>query len=309
MILQYYASNINLLFGRIPINFHKRKLDVANTNLTELLGISKDQDLAVFDSRVARGKRNSLIGNLRSIPLLYRLGMENYNFKPHWIHRRPVKKEGKRLTDSYIWEDAGEYPLVYDFQLAPPFKYFPNIRNLPSDQLVASTNHKTEEHHDTDVSVRTLLDANINRKVFLLPNNNFRFEGESHGRKIADYGDIVPLDYDKILREYMNEMNLTAPAFKSKNIRLIELEEQFYREKGQTVDRLGDLFNIDKIPEGFPTYQILERFARSYILNKSKLIQTCLYPWVDAESFNRFTQRVLQSEYIVRKRITTSHSE
>lgn len=278
---------------------------MAEPTISELLGVSDSQNIIITDNRLERGKRNSLIGNLRSLPLLYRLGLTDYTFNNHWIHRMNITKRQRSVTASYMWKDVGEGSKEYDFDLIPKFRYHVldeeekfNSLEEELDTLVMAANQQTEDTQRT-TSVRDFIDSDIRRKILLVP-EEFHFKGESHGRQVGDYEDFVTVRYEDLLNRYMDTKSFQLSSFNSKNIVIRELEDEFFRSQGYASEDIKTLFDVTQIPESFSTREHIRNLSKPYTVERNKLIRTLFYPWTDCDSgeFSPFTKTLLKSVYI-----------
>ncbi len=218
----------------------------------------------IIDPRVGQTNRRPGRAELRSIPMLLELGVENFTFVDN-LHKY-------ELVDF-------NYKKVHGEQLEG------NV--FPICQIISQ---ETEFHSDYDIT-RSLL--NLQRSVasstliLVIDSVSFVLKVNQNGKPmIEDWGlSGNTFKYEELFLRFLEKFGLNdSPLsfFETRNLVFHEMAIQYVRELGMKPRRFSDLFDYNSIPTESYAWKILKDFANEKTqVEGNEHIHQCLRAWIE----------------------------
>lgn len=205
-------------------------------------------------------------GQLRSIPLLEKLGITHYTFLDSWRQYDLVPYEYVKMAHS----------------IPPEIQY-------PICQIVSQ---EVESNSDFDLTRRLLVHALSGKVKFLVlvvDSVLFRLRNNQDGKPMIEDWSLSSrtFRYETTLSRYLHLSGTKNPAIsfrETQNLLFHEMAIEYYQSTNKKPRRLADLFDYDVIPEQSGAWRILMDFANKTTKEEFEgHIHNSLRSWVESD--------------------------
>jgi hypothetical protein len=238
-----------------------------------IFGLPPTGVYVIIDSRLSES-----YGQLRALPLLRRLGIENFTFTSSWRGLDIVPYRYRIINEAVSVQD-----LVDDF----PIVQFISQQTADRSNSEVSRKLLMAEHDHLE---QTLL-------VFVLENQEFMLPGSLGTKSFIDEYELMNIySYEAIFARFCQQKGYPNPALGSDKSLNLMFHHMAWTIGDQTLlTRLADLFNYSKLPASSWGWDLLEQLTlQRGIRDDDRTIHNLLRPWVDSD-ISRVSSRLLNT--------------
>lgn len=240
--------------------------------LTELTGTEATKFVVVEDPRVGKHTHEER-AQLRSLPLLYRLGFGRFLHTPLW-------ENGFRMVE-YDYLDPNNLDVE---SVTFPLVHIVSQAGLTEYEIDDGAVSRSGEQHVVQSLLRTRSEDDI--YVIVTDTNAPRTPAITTQRPLTDeYGPVTTVDYVELLeRKVQTELNSRIPLSTTKNYYIHEISDHHYRA-GAPAESLIKLFDYEQAPPNSPVWRPLYYFVENdleQLLEKyTERIRETLRSWLE----------------------------
>lgn len=227
-----------------------------------IFGLPPQGVFVIIDPRLSES-----YGQLRALPLLRRLGIENFTFTSTWQALDIVPYRYRVINEKVSANDLqGDFPIA---------------------QFIAQS---TADRSTSDAS-RKLLMAQRNHPgqpllVYVLEAERFMLPDSLGTKTFIDEYELTDIyDYESIFTRFCQQVGYPPPAMGTDKSMNLMMHHLAWTMGDQTLlTRLADLFNYSKMPATSWGWDLLKQLTQqSDIRQSDRAIHQLLRPWIDSD--------------------------
>ncbi|MCW4005300.1 MAG: hypothetical protein NWF04_01680 [Candidatus Bathyarchaeota archaeon] len=220
----------------------------------------------IVDPQVGRINVTQEHGQLRALPLLVEMGIQNFTFVNTW-------KNWDLLTYNYL--KIGDLPITDSFS-----------------SLVQFINQETELISGLNTTERLLNNALSNKEgnlILVIDSPSFYLKNNQDGKPmIEDWGlSNSCFEFNVLFADYLESLGIDDPPIplnQTCNLVFHQMAKLYRDAQGEEPQRLSTIFDYENMPVESYGWHILKSLAtREAQLECDKYIYKCLRPWLESD--------------------------
>jgi hypothetical protein len=234
----------------------------------------KNKIVVLVDPQVGKGRGR---GQLRALPFIRELGIDNFTFVDTWSMYRLVNFKYLKFGDELVKDMV--FPLC---------------------QFISEEIENMSDLNITENLLNSVLANSEFKLVLVVDSSSFCLKNNQDGKPMIEDWDLSDstFDYDFIFSDYLKSINICKPAIpfsQTRNLIFHEMAQNHLNVLGEKPNRLASLFDYENIPTKSYAWKILRSFANIKTQNECHpYVHKSLRSWVETDS-TRITDNIMDA--------------